>query len=177
MWSRISLWTLIHCAIIDMFINTVQFLWLWVLMTYRSSSNATRIFTNFGTSISVKHYVNLTLLWTWALNNMHRSVPEHSYQDDNAFMCPVVLYEWLTCIVIQSAASINHLKVSINTKYISAVDYTYHCMVLTWWYPTKQNLISVHSVFHLSMSEWGSGETGNYTHIFPLPKLHVLPKI
>ena len=47
---------------------------------------------------------------------MHMSVSEHSYQDDIAFMSSVITYKPITCIVIQSAVSISHLKVSINTK-------------------------------------------------------------
>ena len=50
------------------------------------------------------------------LNCRHMSVPKHSYQDDNAYMSSVVLYKWLTCIIIQCAISISRLKVSINTK-------------------------------------------------------------
>ena len=45
------------------------------------------------------------------------------------------------------------------------VDYTYHCTVLTWQYPTKQNLISVHSVFpsvYVQVRQWGAWKLHPY---------------
>ena len=74
----------------DTFVNTV---WSWILMTYRSS-NVTGIFLKTGNLYEHNQ-----------LNYVHMSVPKHSYQNDNAFMSLVVLYKWLTCIVIQSAVS------------------------------------------------------------------------
>ena len=54
-------------------------------MTYRSSS-ATGIFLN------MEHLYLQNIMWTWEcyeheqLDNMHMSVPEHSYQYDIAFV-------------------------------------------------------------------------------------------
>ena len=44
------------------------------------------------------------------LDNMHTSVPEHSYLYDKAFMSFIVTYKQLSCIIIKSAVSISHLK-------------------------------------------------------------------
>ena len=60
--------TPINNAFMDMFINTMQFL---VVDTH--DSNATRIFTKFGNVYG-------------QLDNMHISVPEHSYQNDNTLI-------------------------------------------------------------------------------------------
>ena len=62
-----------------------------------SNNSATRIFTKFENVHE-------------QLDNMHTSVPEHSYLYDKAFMSFVVTYKQLSCIVIKSAVSISHLK-------------------------------------------------------------------
>ena len=116
--------------------------------------------------ISVKHYMSLRTLWTWIIGQY---APEHSYQHDNAFMSSVVSYKWLTCIVIQSAVYISHLKVSINiNRYPQLIIPT---IVWFWHDGTLQGIISLGYIvcFHQSMSRWGNGETGNYIHIIPRP--------
>ena len=60
--------TPINYAIMDMFMNTMQLFGLWILKTHRSN-NATRIFMKFGNVYE-------------QLDNMHISIPEHSYQYD-----------------------------------------------------------------------------------------------
>ena len=132
----IPLWTLTHCTIMDTFMNTVQLLWLWILKTYRSS-DATRLSTNFG--MFMNNWTIHTQVYLSTVINM-------------------TILSWAPIILLKSAVLISHLKLSINTKYISTVGYTYHCMVLTWQYPTKQNHISVHSV---SISLWPGEAMGS----------------
>ena len=68
-------------------------------MTYRSNS-ATRIFTNFG-------YVYEQL------DNMHISVPEHSYQYDkyshefHCIMQMLIMYNYKICSIYKSSKGVN----------------------------------------------------------------------
>ena len=179
-WLWIHVWTLLTCVIMDIHDIKMQPCYLYI--------HKTQNVYICGTLLELENIMNMS---NWTIHT-HIGVPEHRYQwtelriYDNPWSCcheftciksliSYDTYKWLKCIVIHPAVSISSYKVSINTEQICTVAYTYHCMVLTWWYPTKQNHFSEHSVcFHWSMSRWGNEEPGNYIHIIPMLNYYIL---